>query len=60
MDRKIKTQYNDHMDKPARQRWLYQLMDWGTGKAAMLIAGVCIVTLVVSLLIIRAIIRYTR
>ena len=52
MDRKIK---NKHYDKPPHQRWLYQLSDHGLGKALLIIWGICVLIMVGTLLLIKAI-----
>lgn len=52
MDRKVK---NHHLDKPTHQRWLYKLADIGLVKAIMIIWGVCILAVVASLFVLKAV-----
>mgnify|MGYP003353191852 CR=1 FL=1 len=37
MDRKIKNVTHRHSDKPEHQRWLYHMLDWGLGKAMLVV-----------------------
>lgn len=37
MDRKIKRKTESHVDKPAHQRWLYEMLEWGFAKAMLII-----------------------
>ncbi len=53
MDRKVK-----HYDKPGYQRWLYQLSDLGLVKALTIIWGVCIVTVIIAVLLVKFILTY--
>ncbi len=50
MDRKIKKKAVSHKDKPGRQRWLYEMLEWGFAKAMLIIwlitMGVIVLTLV--------------
>jgi uncharacterized membrane protein len=50
MDRKVT---GKHSDKPAHQRWLYQLADIGLFKAILIIWGVCVLALVLALFLIK-------
>ncbi len=53
MDRKIK-----HYDKPGHQRWLYRLSDLGLIKAITIIWGICIVTIIVTLLLVKLVLTF--
>ena len=52
MDRKVK---DKHYDKPSHQRWLYQLADIGLVKAVMIIWGICVLAIVATLLLVKAV-----
>jgi len=48
MDRKIKQK-----EIPARQKWLYDLAEWGLVKAILFIWGVIIATFIVVMVILK-------
>ena len=56
MDRKIKP----HMDKPARQRWLYQLLDMGMSTALGIIWAVVILALIIALGIVKLVVYFHK
>ena len=47
-----------HNDKPSHQRWLYQLAEKGLGKAILIICTICLVTVMLSLLLVKSIISH--
>jgi len=56
MDRKIKKKPVDlHYDKPEHQRWLYQMADWGLGKAMLVVWLVCIGIIVLTLVLLKSV-----
>ena len=52
MDRKVK---DNHLDKPSHQRWLYKLADIGLVKAILIIWGLCILIILATLGIVKAV-----
>lgn len=53
MDRKIKNVTHRHSDKPEHQRWLYHMLDWGLGKAMLVVWLIVIGTLVLTLVVLK-------
>ena len=54
MDRKV-----THYDKPGHQRWLYQLSDLGLVKAITIVWGICIVTIIIALILVKIVLTFT-
>ena len=51
---------NLHYDKPPHQRWLYQLSDLGLVRAMLIIWGACWAVIVITLLLIKAILKINQ